>query len=132
MRARRNDQARKPSPLPKAALCKAIERELMSVLGVDRYETSSRNGRAKIEYDPRQLGPAQIIEILDGALANAEYSDKLDKQELELALCTASIALAAIAQFAMPALLPVAAPVSARVGSVKNNDPSLIEPIAAA
>jgi copper chaperone CopZ len=63
----------------KAALCEAIERELMGVLGVDRYETSPRNCRAKIEYDPRQLGPAQIIEILDSALANAEHPDGLDK-----------------------------------------------------
>jgi len=62
-----------PALYRKAVLCEAIERELMSVLGVDRYETSPRNGRAKIEYDPRQLGPAQIIEILDGALANAEH-----------------------------------------------------------
>src|SRR6516162_2533494 len=93
----------------KAVLCEAIERELMSVLGVDRYETNSRNGRAKIEYDPRQLGPAQIIEILDGALANAEHPAELDKPELELALCTASIPLAAIAQFAMPGLLPISA-----------------------
>ena len=93
----------------KAALCEVIERELMSVLGVDRYETSSRSGRAKIEYDPRQLGPAQIIEILDGALANAEHPEELDKPELELALCTASIPLAGVTQFAMPALLPVSA-----------------------
>ena len=93
----------------KAALCEVIERELMSVLGVDRYETSSRRGRARIEYDPRQLGPAQIIEILDGALANAEHPEQLDKPELELALCTASIPLAAVTQFAMPALLPVSA-----------------------
>jgi len=98
-----------PALYRKAALCEAIERELMSVLGVDRYETSSRHGRAKIEYDPRQLGPAQIIEILDGALANAEHPEQLDKPELELAFCTASIPLAAIAQFAMPALLPVSA-----------------------
>ena len=93
----------------KAALCEAIERELMGVLGVDRYETSPRNGRAKIDYDPRQLGPAQIIEILDGALANAEYPNALDKPELELALCTVSIPLAAVAQFATPALLPLSA-----------------------
>jgi Cu2+-exporting ATPase len=93
----------------KAALCQVIERELMSVLGVDRYETSSRRGRAKIEYDPRQLGPAQIIEILDGALANAEHPEELDKPELELALCTVSIPLAGVTQFAMPALLPVSA-----------------------
>src|SRR5271166_3310661 len=93
----------------KAALCEAIERELMSVLGVDRYETSSRHGWAKIEYDPRQLGPAQIIEILDGALASAEHPDRLDKLDLDLLICTASVPLAAVAQFAVPALLPLSA-----------------------
>jgi len=93
----------------KAVLCEAIERELMSVLGVDRYETSSRDCFAKIEYDPRQLSPVQIIEILDGALANAEHPDRLDPLDLDLAICTASLPLAAVAQFAMPALLPVSA-----------------------
>jgi Cu2+-exporting ATPase len=93
----------------KAVLCEAIERELMSVLGVDRYETSSRDCCAKIEYDPRQLSPVQIIEILDGALANAEHPDRLDPLDLDLAICTASLPLAAVAQFAMPALLPVSA-----------------------
>jgi len=93
----------------KAALCEAIERELMSVLGVDRYETSARDCRAKIEYDPRQLSPVQIVEILDGALANAEQPDRLDPLDLDLAICTASLPLAAVAQFAMPALLPVSA-----------------------
>ncbi|MBV8334529.1 MAG: heavy metal translocating P-type ATPase, partial [Alphaproteobacteria bacterium] len=98
-----------PALYRKAALCEAIERELMGVLGVDRYEVSPHNGRAKIEYDPRQLGPAQIIEILDDALAGAEHPHELDRPELELLLCTGSIPLAAIAQFAMPALLPVSA-----------------------
>jgi len=93
----------------KAVLCEAIERELMSVLGVDRYETSSRDCCAKIEYDPRQLSPVQIIEILDSALANAEHPDQLDSLDLDLAICTASLPLAAVAQFAMPALLPVSA-----------------------
>jgi heavy metal translocating P-type ATPase len=93
----------------KAVLCEAIERELMSVLGVDRYETSARDCCAKIEYDPRQLGPVQIIEILDGALANAEHPDQLDRLDLDLAICTASLPLAAVAQFAMPALLPLSA-----------------------
>ncbi|HKM68808.1 MAG TPA: heavy metal translocating P-type ATPase [Stellaceae bacterium] len=97
----------------KAVLCEAVERELMSVLGVDRYETSSRDCCAKIEYDPRQLGPVQIIEILDGALANAEHPDRLDRLDLDLAICTTSLPLAAIAQFAMPALLPVSAAVFA-------------------
>jgi heavy metal translocating P-type ATPase len=93
----------------KTILCEAIERELMSVLGIDRYETSARNGSAKIEYDPRQLGPAQIIGILDAALANAEHPEQLDKPEFDLAICTASVPIAAVAQFAMPALLPVSA-----------------------
>ena len=93
----------------KAVLCEAIERELMSVLGINRYETSARDCCAKIEFDPRQLSPAQIIEILDGALANAEHPDRLDPLDLDLALCTASLPLAAVAQFAMPALLPLSA-----------------------
>jgi heavy metal translocating P-type ATPase len=93
----------------KTILCEAIERELMSVLGIDRYETSARNGSAKIEYDPRQLGPAQIIGILDAVVANAEHPEQLDKPEFDLAICTASVPVAAIAQFAMPALLPVSA-----------------------
>jgi hypothetical protein len=93
----------------KAVLCEAIERELMSVLGVDRYATSARDCWAKIEYDPRQLCPAQIIEILDTVLANAENPDQLDRLDLDLAVCTASPPLAAVAQFTMPALLPFSA-----------------------
>jgi hypothetical protein len=93
----------------KAALCEAIGRELMNVLGIDRYDTSAGSGSAKIEYDPRQLGPAQIIGILDEVLANAEHPEQLDRPELDLAICTASVPLAAVAQFAMPALLPVSA-----------------------
>jgi len=93
----------------KSVLCEAIERELMSVLGVDRYETSSRNCWAYVEYDPRQLGPAQIIEILDGALASAEHPEQLDKLDLDLVICTASVPLAAVAQFAAPPLLPLSA-----------------------
>src|SRR5271170_7410837 len=97
----------------KSVLCEAIERELMSVLGIDRYETSSRNCWAYVEYDPRQLGPTQIIEILDGALANAEHPERLDKLDLDLLICTASVPLAVVAQFAVPALLPLSAAVFA-------------------
>ena len=54
-----------------------------------------------------------ILEILDSALANAEHPTKLDKLDLHLPVCTASLPLAAVAQFAMPGLLPVAAVVFA-------------------
>ena len=94
-------------------LCQAIERELMSVLGVDNYTTSSLTGSVKIDYDSHLISRAQILEILDSALANAEHPTKLDKLDLHLPVCTASLPLAAVAQFAMPGLLPVAAVVFA-------------------
>jgi Cu2+-exporting ATPase len=92
----------------KSVLCQAIERELMSVLGVDRYKTSSNTCAVSIEYDPRELSLAQLIEILDGALAHAEHPDRLDRHNLDLPINAVTVPLAGIAQFAAPVLLPVA------------------------
>ena len=97
----------------KVELCQAIERELMSVLGVDKYKTSSLTCTVVIDYDPRELTKVQVIEIIDSALENAEHPTALDKLDLHLPVCTASLPLAAIAQFAFPPLLPVAAVVFA-------------------
>jgi Cu2+-exporting ATPase len=93
----------------KDVLCQAIERELMSILGVDRYKTHSLHCTVQVEYDPRRLTRQQIIEILDGALATAEHQTELDKLDLDLAICTGSLVLAGVAQFAAPALVPAAA-----------------------
>jgi len=93
----------------KRALCDAVERELMSVLGVDRYQTHTLRCTVQIDYDPRRLGIGQLIGILDSALAQAEHRAELDKLDLDLTICTVSLPIAAAAQFAMPALLPVAA-----------------------
>jgi Cu2+-exporting ATPase len=93
----------------KSELCQAIERELMSILGIDQYKTSSLNCTVQVDYDPRQLSKLQVIEILDSALAGAEHPTRLDKLDLHLPICTASIPFSAAAQFAFPALLPVAA-----------------------
>ena len=93
----------------KKVLCDAIERELMSVLGVHRYTTSALKCRVDVEYDPRQISAAQIVEILDEALAVTEHPLRLDKLDRELTICTASLPIAALAQFAAPALLPVSA-----------------------
>jgi len=97
----------------KNSLCQAIERKLMGALGVDRYQTHSIQCMVQVEYDPRRLTRHQIIEILDGALANAEHPAELDDLDLDIAICAGSLALAGIAQFAAPALLPVAAAVFA-------------------
>ena len=57
----------------------------------------------------KQLSREQIVEILEAALLNAEHPDQKDSVDLQLPLCTASVPLAAVAQFAAPALLPAAA-----------------------
>ncbi len=93
----------------KGGLCEAIERELMSVLGVDRYKTHSLRCTVQVDYDPRRLSWSNVIEIIDGALANAEHQEELDKLDLDLAICSVSVPVAAAAQFAFPPLLPVAA-----------------------
>ena len=46
-------------------VCQAIERELMSVLGIDNYKTSALTGSVLILYDTKQLSMAQLVEILD-------------------------------------------------------------------
>lgn len=98
-----------PAVHRRAEVAQAIERELMGVLGVDKYSTNTLLASVSIDYDPRQLSRAQIVEILDGVLANTQIPSKLDKLDLSMALATASLPLAAAAQFAFPPLLPVAA-----------------------
>ena len=93
----------------KSDLCQAIERKLMSVLGVDSYKTNPLTATDLVQYDPKELTRDQIIEIIDGALATAEQPPRKDKPDLHLPLCTVSMPLAAAAQFAAPGLMPVAA-----------------------
>ncbi|MEY2697027.1 MAG: hypothetical protein RL333_1165 [Pseudomonadota bacterium] len=100
---------RNPVLYRKGSLCEAIERELMSVLGVDRFKTHSLRCTVQVHFDPRRLSSANIIEIVDSALAAAENQEVLDKLDLDLAVCSASIPIAAAAQLAFPPLMPVAA-----------------------
>ena len=52
---------------------------------------------------------AQLVEVLDSALAATEHPAQLDKVNRELTICSLSLPLAATAQLAVPALLPVSA-----------------------
>ena len=92
-----------------SALCRAVERELASVLGIDRCRVGSLTSTVQVDYDPAQLDGADLIEILDAALAGAGPPGRRDALDLHLPLCTAAIPVAAAAQFAVPALLPAAA-----------------------
>ena len=89
-------------------VCQAIERELMSVLGIDNYKTSATTGTVLILYNTKELTDLQLVEILDSALAQAESTSGKDKADLHLPLCTLSLPVAATAQFMVPMLLPVA------------------------
>jgi heavy metal translocating P-type ATPase len=91
------------------ALCQAIERELMGVLGVDRYSTNSFACTVLVHHDTRHLSRNQVIEILDAALMDAERPTGRDQLDIHLPVCTASIPLAAYSQFVVPPLLPTAA-----------------------
>jgi Cu2+-exporting ATPase len=96
-----------PSLYRRKDVCQAIERELMSVLGIDNYKTSPFKATVQINYSPRKIRREQIIEILDTAMAHIEIPAKKDKIDPTFPLCVASVPLAAAAQFAVPALLPV-------------------------
>ncbi len=102
-------RVKNPVLFRKRPLCQAIERELMSVLGIDKFSTNSITCTVLVNYDTKQLNRAQVIEILDAALANATQPKTLDPLDVHLPICTASIPLAAYSQFMAPALLPAAA-----------------------
>lgn len=96
-----------PSLHRRKEVCQSIERELMSVLGIDNYKTSPLTATVLINYSPKKIRREQIIEILDTAMANTVVPPKKDKVDLSFPLCTVSMPLAAAAQFAVPALMPV-------------------------
>jgi heavy metal translocating P-type ATPase len=93
----------------KKALCQAIERELTGVPGIGRFSTNSFTSTVLVHYDPDQVEKTHLIERLDQALADAQHPAASDLADLHLPFCTASLPLAAAAQFAAPVLLPAAA-----------------------
>ena len=95
--------------LRRSPLCRAVERELTSVLGIGRFKTNPLTGTLLLHHDPRQLSREQVIEILDAALIRVEAPATPDQPEMNLPVCTVSLPLAATAQFAAPVLLPAAA-----------------------
>jgi len=86
--------------LRRTPLCRAIDRELTSVLGIERFKTNALTGTLLLHHDPKLLTRDQVIEILDSALIRAETSATPDQPDMNLPVCTASLPLAAAAQFA--------------------------------
>ncbi|PIB92764.1 heavy metal translocating P-type ATPase [Caulobacter sp. FWC2] len=94
----------------KKQLCQDIERELMTVFGIDRFKVNPQTCSLLVHFDPTAIDRWQLLEFLDQALRNAQDYPSPDKNNHELLVCTAAAGLAAVAQFAAPALvLPAAA-----------------------
>lgn len=90
-------------------VCQAIERELMSVLGIKSFKTNPLTATVLVSYEEDKVRRHQVLEILQSALDHAKVEGERDKHQMEFALCTASVPLAAAAQFAVPALMPISA-----------------------
>ena len=63
-----------PALYRRKEVCQGIERELMSVLGIDSYKTRPSTGTVLITYNKRDLRKDQVLSILDRAMARVELS----------------------------------------------------------
>jgi Cu2+-exporting ATPase len=99
-----------PALFRRRELCQAVERELMNTFGVDRYSTNEFTATVLVSFDPKQIQKHQLIEILEPLLAKSEESP-IAAVDLDLPICTASVALAVAGEFFVPAIAPVAAAV---------------------
>ncbi len=89
-------------------LCQSIEREFMNTFGIDRYATDELTGSVLVHFDPKQIQKHQIIELLDAVLP-AALDLALAPVDLDLPVCTVSVALAAVTRTLIPALRPLSA-----------------------
>ncbi|MES1171625.1 MAG: heavy metal translocating P-type ATPase [Bacteroidota bacterium] len=90
-------------------LCQAIEREFMNTFGIDQYSSDELTATVLIQFNPRQINKHQIVEILDEALSRMT-DFPVAPVDLDLPICTASVALAVAAK-AVPGVAPVSAAV---------------------
>jgi heavy metal translocating P-type ATPase len=100
---------RNPRIFRRKELCNGIERELMSVLGVQRFKVNPVTCSVLVFYDPEVITSTQIVRFLDRFLCLAEPSPYPDRNSHELLVCTGALGLATTAQFWIPSLLIPAA-----------------------
>ena len=92
----------------KRSVCQAIERELMSTAGVDRYSTNDFTATVLIHFDTKQIQKHQLVQILDEALGEARKLP-VERVDLDLPVCTASMGLAVASRYVAPRLQPFSA-----------------------
>jgi heavy metal translocating P-type ATPase len=89
----------------KKKLCQDVERELMTVYGIQRFKVNSVTCSVLVYYDTNAIDNVQLIEFLEKTLQTAEEHPHVEKNNHELLICTVALGLSAIAQFAFPVLL---------------------------
>lgn len=93
----------------RSALRESIDRALSRVLGIENFHISTFWCTVQVDYDPAHLDARDVIEIVESALRHDDRPGPLDRPDWHLRLSTATLPIAAAAQFAVPALLPLAA-----------------------
>lgn len=94
----------------KKKLCQEVERELLTVFGVLRFNVNSITCSVLVYYECSAINKWQLLEFLERTLQNAEEHSACDRGKFELLLCTVAVGLSAVAQFSVPALtVPAAA-----------------------
>jgi Cu2+-exporting ATPase len=95
-----------PKLLRNKGLCYEVERELVSLHGVDRFSIKSTTSSALIFYRDQVVTKADIVHFLDATLAAArETRFEEEGRRYELTLCTTALIAAACAQFTFPVLM---------------------------
>lgn len=97
-----------PILVRRKALRQAIEAELVNAYGVDKFSIHDLTGTVLIHYNARQIRKSQIVGLLDKALDDTE-DFSLAPVDFDLPVSLASVGLAAVSRFAVPALTPLSA-----------------------
>ena len=87
--------------------CQHIEKLLFNTVGIEKYKSNPTTSTVLIIYDETKITPEQLLHMLEMTLNKAKRKAKgKDRPQLEFAISTASLGLAAVGTFAVPALLP--------------------------
>ena len=99
-----------PLVLNKEHLVHRIERELVGLLGIERFRLHPVLGALTVEFRPGAIHVEQIVVHLDAALARRiDGEPEPRRPDNSLGIATASLAVAAGATFVLPILRPISA-----------------------
>lgn len=93
--------------LNKPHLLKRLQKDLLSLVGVERFKIHAIAGSITIEFNPQILDLSRIVSHLDASVAGAPRRGRQGKRDYSFEIATASLGLSAVATF-IPILRPFA------------------------